>query len=322
MKRIAAVVLAAIILLLCGCSNKVDEAQKSIEEARQMLNEGSYQMAIKVTNEILNSEEDELDSEDGKEVIFHAKEVKALALYGLQKERYDEKNWSSSASYYQQIADVGVDQSMLNKSYKLYVAAQVETLFEQANSSIQSKSWMTADESISQIIELSESDSLDYGENDEINKRVEEIVEECQSYYPELREKAEIQKEEDRIRRSNEAHNNAGKGGIIRVDSIYTSSPDYADGVDVEIHFTVNQDKTIKYITFGFEFYNAVNDVVDCEIRREGSPYFEYFTGPFEPDESYTVTTEKYYNADIKRTELVGVIIEYMDGSVSYVEEK
>lgn len=105
----------------------------------------------------------------------------------------------------------------------------------------------------------------------------------------------------------------------IKILHLATSRPNSAGGVDLEIVFkNVAADKTIKYCTFTAVPYNAVNDVVNCTIRRE-SKFNGKVTGPIAPgqthgeDESWSCA---WYNNTIKRAELTGVRIEYTDGSI------
>jgi len=61
---------------------------------------------------------------------------------------------------------------------------------------------------------------------------------------------------------------------------LLTSKPNSANGVDLEIVFkNVSADKTIKYCTFVAVTYNAVNDAVNCTIRKR-SKFNRKVTGP------------------------------------------
>jgi hypothetical protein len=98
-----------------------------------------------------------------------------------------------------------------------------------------------------------------------------------------------------------------------------TSEPNSANGVDLEIVFkNVSADKTIKYCTFSVVPYNAVNDAVNCTIRKR-SKFNGKVTGPIAPGQTEGEGRSwscAWYNNTIKRAELTGVRIEYTDGSI------
>lgn len=104
---------------------------------------------------------------------------------------------------------------------------------------------------------------------------------------------------------------------IIRVHRIWCSRPDSVGGVEVYFNFTNNSEKVIKYITFGYAFYNAVGDKVN---GKYDSGYINYGadTGPYAKGEGLRGSYwywGKHYNWDIKTVELVSLSIEYMDGT-------
>jgi hypothetical protein len=104
---------------------------------------------------------------------------------------------------------------------------------------------------------------------------------------------------------------------LIRVISCYTNSPNSAGGVDLNIVWKNNSNKTIKYIFFDVIPYNSVGDAQYCEIRRT-SQYRGKVTGPISPGETYgynRVWECAWYNNTIIRVQLVGVDITYMDGT-------
>ena len=112
---------------------------------------------------------------------------------------------------------------------------------------------------------------------------------------------------------------------IVQVHDVYVSEINSADGVDMRISWTNTSDKTIKYIHFYVEPYNAVGDKMYCDIR-DHSRYDAYVTGPCEPGhKGYYNVGETYYgnlwetcwyNSSIKTIKLTGIKIIYMDGSV------
>jgi len=101
----------------------------------------------------------------------------------------------------------------------------------------------------------------------------------------------------------------------LSIYSLTTSTPNSADGVDVEITFTNDSEKTIKYIYFSTIPYNAVNDVVNSDIGDKSTAILS-LTGPVEPSEDFkTVSAENiWYNSTIRYAKLETVNIIYMDG--------
>ena len=96
--------------------------------------------------------------------------------------------------------------------------------------------------------------------------------------------------------------------------------PDSAGGVSVLWSFKNNTDKTIKYANFYFIPYNAVNDAVECRIKRKSENGVR-FTGPLSPGGYRTdnVFSQAWYNNSIASAKLSYVHIEYMDGVVEKV---
>ena len=123
-----------------------------------------------------------------------------------------------------------------------------------------------------------------------------------------------------------------------------------ADGVSVYIQWENLSQKEIKYIHFKTELYNRVNDLLSCDISDEEAQWL-YQTGPipqgkgmyncisissssggdrpFRPDVSYSEYKEDeengwegqywdciWYNSQAYYVKIVGIEIEYMDGTV------
>ena len=123
---------------------------------------------------------------------------------------------------------------------------------------------------------------------------------------------------------------------IIQIHDIYVDDIDSAEGVDMRISWTNTSDKTIKYIYFYVEPYNAVGDKVYCEIR-DYSRFTARVTGPCESGYKgyYTVGDESigdiyhygnlwekcWYNGSVDTIKLLGVKIIYMDGSETELNE-
>lgn len=101
----------------------------------------------------------------------------------------------------------------------------------------------------------------------------------------------------------------------IKIENYFLCSPDYAGGCDVNIHYRNISKKTIKYITFECEFYNAVDDYVRCEIRNSYSRRIKD-TGPIKYWEyDSNIWGDVIYNYSARKMEIVGIEIDYMDGT-------
>ena len=118
---------------------------------------------------------------------------------------------------------------------------------------------------------------------------------------------------------------------IIQIHDVYVDDIDSVGGVDMRISWTNTSDKTIKYVHFYVEAYNAVGDKVYCEIR-DHNRFDAYVTGPCESGyKGYYKVGDIYYgnlwenvwyNNSVSSINLVGIKIIYMDGSVIDIAEK
>ncbi len=93
------------------------------------------------------------------------------------------------------------------------------------------------------------------------------------------------------------------------------SKPNSVGGCDYNFNYRNKSQKTIKYLTVYVDIYNAVNDLVRCEIK--GSPSFiGQDTGPVAPNKfSYCVWDCIIYNWSAKYVKFYKIVIEYTDGS-------
>ena len=111
----------------------------------------------------------------------------------------------------------------------------------------------------------------------------------------------------------------------IKIKSCKTGNPNTAGGVDLYIAWQNTSKKDIKYITFTVVPYNAVDDIVECDVRDIAS-FRGKITGPIKAG----ATTEgngtywdcAWYNNTIVRAEIVSAEIEYMDGTTLEIPEK
>ena len=114
---------------------------------------------------------------------------------------------------------------------------------------------------------------------------------------------------------------------LIKVYSVFVDEINSAGGVDMKIAWENTSSKTIKYVYFTVEAYNAVDDKVYCEIG-EHNEFTGYSTGPFKAgyttliydpdDDEYYVDVyweNCYYNSNIRYFVLTNIRIIYMDNS-------
>lgn len=102
-------------------------------------------------------------------------------------------------------------------------------------------------------------------------------------------------------------------------DYIICPGPDSAGGFDVQIKIKNIGTKTIKYVTLFMVPYNAVGDVVACEVRREAERNVR-FTGPLASDKTTGGWwNNAWYNTSIKGAVITKAVVEYMDGTVETI---
>ena len=114
---------------------------------------------------------------------------------------------------------------------------------------------------------------------------------------------------------------------LIKVYSVFVDEINSTGGVDMKIAWENTSTKTIKYVYFTVEAYNAVDDKVYCEIG-DYNEFTGYSTGPFEAgytnllyddwEDEYSVDTyweNCYYNSDIRYFVLTNIRIVYMDNT-------
>ena len=98
------------------------------------------------------------------------------------------------------------------------------------------------------------------------------------------------------------------------------SGPNSAGGYSVKWDFKNTTGKTIKYASFWFTPYNAVNDEVRCSIRGKSTDGVK-FTGPLADGAIKTGSywENAWYNNSISTVRMTKVYIEYMDGTTESI---
>jgi hypothetical protein len=104
----------------------------------------------------------------------------------------------------------------------------------------------------------------------------------------------------------------------IQIIKKYTSEPNSAGGVDLNIIWKNKSKRTVKYARFEVSAINAVNDEVYSEISVYDSPIYVKVTGPIKPNQTEGYDTYwdcVWYNSTIQKCKIRSVELEYMDGS-------
>ena len=107
----------------------------------------------------------------------------------------------------------------------------------------------------------------------------------------------------------------------IEVGKIYFSH-NSADGVEIFHDYYNSSERVIKYITFTYVPYNAVNDVVKCTIkgRAEASGRL---TGPISPNTKSRVSWENlWYNPTVCYVVITQIHVQYMDNTEEVIAGK
>lgn len=110
----------------------------------------------------------------------------------------------------------------------------------------------------------------------------------------------------------------------IRLINAWTSRPNSANGVDLNILWTNTSNKVIKYTVFNVVPYNAVGDPQQCDIRHDTS-FRGKVTGPINPGQTYggdQVWECAWYNNTIVSVKVKSIDITYMDGSTVSLDDK
>lgn len=100
------------------------------------------------------------------------------------------------------------------------------------------------------------------------------------------------------------------------------SAPNSAAGCDYSMTFTNTSSKTIKYLDWKGSAYNAVDDIVSCEVRNTRILQGRV-TGPINPNTEHKATWETIiYNWSAKELRLSGIEITYTDGTKTSLSSK
>ncbi|MCB2357317.1 hypothetical protein [Clostridium estertheticum] len=146
-------------------------------------------------------------------------------------------------------------------------------------------------------------------------------------YQASLQKKTDDDKRAEEIKKKEEADLAAKKKidearGMLRVTSLYPSAPNSAGGVDLNILWTNNSNKVMKYVIFKVVPYNAVGDAQYSDIG-DTSTFKAKVTGPINAGETYgdgMLWECAWYNNTITSVKLIGIDITYMDDSTASLD--
>lgn len=162
---------------------------------------------------------------------------------------------------------------------------------------------------IENLLKLSEQLHKDFnGSNEDI---------EAQGYVAEINKKKE---EEEQKKLEAESKSKEEKlRDIIRIEKVRISSINSAGGVSLNIGFTNNSGKTIKYIDFSCSAINAVGDTVECTIRRLYQRTAQA-VGPYEKGQGDDLFWDSvWYNSTAKSVKINKISIQYTDNSIETI---
>ncbi len=107
---------------------------------------------------------------------------------------------------------------------------------------------------------------------------------------------------------------------VISNLEVSLKEPNSAGGCDLYVYYTNKSTKTIKYFRFFALFYNRVNDLVRCDVRKDFSISGKE-TGPIETMKNGGGKWEcVIYNQSASKAELNSIDIDYMDGSTESIK--
>lgn len=125
---------------------------------------------------------------------------------------------------------------------------------------------------------------------------------------------------EEKVRLENEEKNRVeAYRDSIQIIKYYTSNPNSAGGVDLNIVWKNNTKKTIKYVRWTVSAINAVEDEVYSTIGYYNTPKTVKETGPIKPGQTSgygTYWENVWYNHSIRKSKLRKCEIEFMDGNI------
>lgn len=312
-------IIAGMCLSLCACSKS--EAATKVDNMISEIGEVTLESGAKITaaeeaaNELKESEYKQLEQ------ISALKEARKI-YDQLMEEKRIEENKTEIAELESAIDSIGTvtleQESVISDIRKQYNRANKEVQAGVTNYKILEQ----AEEQLSNLKVQNVINLID--QIGQVTLNSEEAINTAKSTYNKLSsdEKTRVtnyDSVEAASQKLQELKMEKRVKNIVRVTKLQVSKPNSVGGVSVYIGFKNMSDKTIKYITFEVVPYNAVGDIMRCEIRDYAN-FGCQATGPYATGEGLAGNNSAYwdcvwYNSTITSVQLTNIDIEYMDGT-------
>lgn len=290
----------------------ISEAQKSFNSDKFDDAEGYYKKALNYKN----------DNSIEREIALCSSMKFSILSFQDGNKYYKNKNYLKAYDSFKLV------RSDDKKIYKTALSNEKDSLQLYSNQMIQSsQDSANKDDLNNAIVQINKVLSLDSSNNSAEDLLVQYQTKQ-QKELDDAKQAEQVKEQQDAQQQQQATINNAKS--IIRVRSVGTTEPNSAGGVDLNIIWTNESSKIIKYITFQVTPYNAVGDPQSSEIG-DTSSFRGKLTGPMNPGVTYgsdTTWSNAWYNSTITKATLTEIDITYMDdstvtldsGTVGYVQ--
>ena len=322
MKRIFAVLLTLVMCLaLCACGKR-----SGFRQAEKMIS-GLGEITLE-SGEALDSIEDilkTLSPEELKELSNYREYKRARRDYDklAEEDRLSKERQAQIDNAEALIAEIGEVTSESDEKIRAARSAY-DALTPEQQAQIKDYSVLTAAE---EALPLAHAEALvsKFDSIGEITLDSETELKELEGQYKALtdREK-ELVTNHELLDAAWEQYYKLYTESLIRVTDVSISPPDSAGGIELYFNFINNSEKVIKYLYFSVTFYNRVDDIVWSKYDNEPVSHCQ-LTGPYAQGEGLSGKSwhwGDYYNWDIDRVELVGLSVEYTDGTTITFNER
>ena len=108
---------------------------------------------------------------------------------------------------------------------------------------------------------------------------------------------------------------------LIQITEVSIEGPNSAGGIDVTISWKNLSKKTLKYIEFGVEAYNKVDDRVTDDVSGDFVQYCKSI-GPYPSgSEDMDGWNNVWYNYSIVKAKVIEIELTWMDGTTKYLNK-
>jgi hypothetical protein len=273
-------------------SDKFNDAKKYYNQALTYKNDSSIKEKIKLCDDM---EFSLVSFQDGNNYYNNKDYLKAYNSFKIVKSE-DKRRYKTA-------------QNKEKESLQLYSNQMIQSSQDLANKD-------NLNNAISQLNTLLATNLND----DNAKKLLAQYQAKQQKELDDAKQAEQVKEQQKAQKQQQDIINNAKS--IIRVQSITTSEPNFAGGVDLHIIWTNKSSKTIKYVTFQVVPYNAVGDPQSSEIGGTSS-FGGKVTGPINPGQTYggdSLWENAWYNSTIKTAKLTEIDITYMDDSTDTID--